>query len=181
MKRLNILVIIEMLRSFDYEAAENSRILILGSMPGKKSLDEQEYYAHPRNIFWDIMGNILSFSRGNITYKERLEILKNKRIALWDVVGVCRRTGSLDSNIDNSSIVYNDFEYFFDKFRKIEYIIFNGRKAESLFMKHFSYPKLEALKNMKYYLMPSTSPANASIKKQDKIEAWLSIKSLLDF
>jgi double-stranded uracil-DNA glycosylase len=169
------------IKSFNFESGINPKILILGSMPGKKSLDEQEYYAHPRNAFWDIMGNIFNFAREQTAYNERVQILKNCNIALWDVVGICRRIGSLDSNIDNSSVIYNDFEYFFDKYRKIEYIIFNGRKAESLFLKQFSYPKLKALKNMKYYLMPSTSPANASVKKQDKMRAWSNIEILLDF
>ncbi|MCF7791175.1 MAG: DNA-deoxyinosine glycosylase [Victivallales bacterium] len=165
---------------FNFVADEYSKLLILGSMPGKKSLREVQYYAHSRNLFWDIMGILFDFSRGSSAYEERLEILKKNRIALWDVISACCRKGSLDADIDEGSIVFNDFKYFFDNFKNIRYVVFNGRKAESLFKKQILKSLSLTELNLRFILMPSTSPANASVKREDKIASWLKIKNLLD-
>ena len=80
-------------------AAPDARILILGSMPGQKSLEESQYYAHPRNSFWPIIFNILK-TNNELTYNDRKTLLIKNKIALWDVLKSCYREGSLDTNID---------------------------------------------------------------------------------
>jgi len=79
-------------------ASHDAKILILGSMPSRESLRQQQYYAHPRNAFWPIMAKTLGFD-GSRPYPERLEALKAHHIALWDVAGQCVRPGSLDADI----------------------------------------------------------------------------------
>ena len=86
--------------------------LILGSMPGKASLLEGKYYAHPRNAFWRIIQSIFELDP-SLSYAERCSQLLNHRIALWDVLKTCTRSSSLDSDIVDSSIIANDFESFF--------------------------------------------------------------------
>jgi double-stranded uracil-DNA glycosylase len=164
------------LKSFNYVSSENAVVLILGSMPGKESLLQQQYYAHPRNLFWDIMEQMLGINK-SLPYQERLTKLKQNRIALWDVVSECRRKGSLDSNIDITSASANDFVSFFQHYNNIRNVFFNGKKAENLF-KYFVLKKglLEHV-NLTYYYLPSTSPANASISREVKLEQWMKVKT----
>ncbi len=115
-------------------AKPDATILILGSMPGQKSLDEHQYYAHPRNSFWPIMYQLFNII-DDLNYKQRKQLLIDKKIALWDVLKSCYREGSLDSDIDQTTIVANDFNSFFEKYSKIKVVFFNGAKAEQLFRK----------------------------------------------
>lgn len=145
--------------------------LILGSMPGKVSLTEVQYYAHPRNGFWHIMGDL--FGAGpDIPYDDRLSILLENGIALWDVIRECTRTGSLDSDIDELSIVPNDFESLFATHSQINRIFFNGGKAEQSFNRYVCPGLIEQLKNIKCSRLTSTSPANARYTIQDKTVMW---------
>jgi TDG/mug DNA glycosylase family protein len=144
-----------------------ARILMLGSMPGQESLRAVQYYAHPRNVFWRIMGE-LTGSSPEIPYDMRTRILKSAGIALWDVLASCKRPGSLDSDI--SSIVPNDFETFFLNHPHISHIYFNGAMAEKCYQK-FVLPRLTP--RTSYYLrLPSTSPAHASLSYEQKLSAW---------
>ena len=93
-------------------ADNNAIILILGSMPSIKSLEQQQYYAHPRNSFWFIMTTLLG-DKSDLDYAERKALLLHNKIALWDVLNTCQRKGSLDSSIKNETIVVNDFNKFF--------------------------------------------------------------------
>ena len=91
-------------KSFKPSIDNNSKVLILGSMPGVKSLEEQQYYAHPQNRFWKVMGSICnSPDFPNLAYSEKLQILLNNNIALWDTIKSCNRIGSLDSDIQNET------------------------------------------------------------------------------
>jgi len=99
----------EKIRSFPPVATSEARVLILGSMPGIASLTAGQYYAHPRNAFWRIMGKLVGAGPEN-PYDERLRILKKGGIALWDVLDSCVRPGSLDANISNETP--NDFAIF---------------------------------------------------------------------
>jgi hypoxanthine-DNA glycosylase len=147
----------------------DARILILGSMPGEASLRAGQYYAHPRNLFWRIMGELLDIDPA-APYKQRVEALKSARIALWDVLRSCRRKGSLDSSIDDESLVPNDLASFFRHHPKIIHVFFNGAKAEACYRKHVR--PAAGIETIEYLRLPSTSPANASISYERKLEVW---------
>ncbi|WP_372743203.1 DNA-deoxyinosine glycosylase, partial [Neptunomonas sp.] len=93
--------------SFNPIVAPQAKLLILGSMPGVKSLQEQQYYAHPRNAFWQIMKHLLEFDDA-LNYTRRLELIQRHGVALWDVAHQCIRPGSLDSEIDRNSVIPNE-------------------------------------------------------------------------
>ncbi len=153
-------------------------ILILGSFPGKLSLQKNQYYAHPRNVFWRIMGEAFKFDC-EIDYQKRIAIVNDHGIGIWDVMQSCRRHGSLDSKIETASIVANDFTNFFDCHPELRLIVFNGSKAETEFKKRV-LPKLGDINtSFEMIRMPSTSPAMATMNYQEKYKAWSAIKKYL--
>lgn len=156
---------------FEPIADSNSKILILGSMPGRESLAAEQYYAHRHNAFWKIMSDLLGFDR-NASYETRLQELKKARIALWDVLQSCTRIGSLDSNIDASSITVNDLRSFFRTHTKIHSVFFNGAMAESAY-RRYVLPTVGDLP-VSYMRLPSTSPAHASLSYEQKLQTWRS-------
>jgi double-stranded uracil-DNA glycosylase len=163
--------------SFNPVADHNAKVLILGSMPGKVSLEAREYYAHPRNSFWRITGEIAGFSPTS-PYPDRLKALKQSGIALWDVLHSCVRPGSADSAIETGTRVPNDFDSFFQNHPEITLVCFNGVEAEKSFNKYV-LPKLNH-DGKKYVRLPSTSPAYAVLSFEQKLEAWqLAISSQL--
>ena len=156
--------------SFAPVAAADARVLVLGSMPGLKSLQAGQYYAHPRNLFWAFMGELVG-ADPVLPYPERCKRLSDSGIAVWDVLSFCERPGSLDSSIRNDTAQANDFAEFFARHPGIGLVLFNGAKAESSFMKLAAItlpPGVDTLR------LPSTSPANASQRPRDKLEAWRS-------
>jgi double-stranded uracil-DNA glycosylase len=154
-------------------ATPETRLLILGSMPSERSLAAAQYYAHPHNLFWPFLGELLGF-RPDAPYPERTAHLLAAGIALWDVVRCCRRTGSLDAAIEPASIVVNDFARFFPAHPHLERICCNGTAAFALFTRHV-LPTLPAAPTTTPPLrLPSTSPANASQRRADKLAAWRS-------
>lgn len=144
-------------------------MLILGSMPGKASLRANQYYAHPNNLFWRIMGELLG-ADPDLPYKERVQVLQSAGIALWDVLESCTRVTSLDSDIESGSLVANDFRSFFFGHPSIAHVYFNGAKAEDCYRRLV----LAGIKkeSVMYQRLPSTSPANASIPYERKRAAW---------
>ena len=148
-----------------------TRTLILGSMPGKVSLAENQYYAHPRNGFWHIMGNLFGAELG-LPYPDRVAILLNVGIGLWDVIGSCTRATSLDSDIDEQSILVNDFSSLFKQYPLIRYIIFNGQKAEQSFRRYVRPQIAEYLPRLICQRLVSTSPANARYSIAEKTRIW---------
>lgn len=154
-------------KSFSPSINKSSKILILGSMPGVKSLTEQQYYAHPQNRFWKLMGKICNCDNlSSLKYEDKLKTLLNNGFALWDVIKNCSRDGSLDSNITNEQP--NDIQQLLKQYTNIKVICLNGNKAYSAFKKHF--PNL--LKEYKCYKLPSTSPANARYKLEQLLSEW---------
>ena len=147
----------------------SATVLILGSMPGRESLRAGQYYAHPRNAFWYIMGELVGASP-SLPYDMRIAQLKSARIALWDVLASCRRDSSMDADIAPESIRPNDFLAFFNRHPHITHVFFNGAVAEQYFRRHV-LPDLSS-DSMKYQRLPSTSPANAAILLKDKLAAW---------
>lgn len=163
---------------FDAVAAPDARALILGTMPGEASLRAREYYAHPRNAFWKIMGELYGFPH-DAPYRIRLEGLTSNGAALWDVLEACERPGSLDSNIKMQSAKPNDLPLFLIEHPGIARICFNGKKAEELF-RRLVLPNLPSGSDLPDLLvMPSTSPANAHLSYQDKLAQWKIIKDEL--
>lgn len=163
--------------SFEPISDQSSTRLILGSMPGEMSLAANQYYAHPRNDFWRIIELVLAIP-SKLPYAERCSQLSSKRIALWDVLNTCIRPGSLDSAIVASSIVPNEFERFFRAHPQVETIFFNGGMAEKIYLKQV-LPKLpDEFATLKMIRLPSTSPANASIRFDEKVRQWQAIQEL---
>ncbi len=152
--------------SFSPSIDDRSRVLILGSMPGVKSLCEQQYYANPQNRFWRLMGKFCGFDLVGLDYDERLKTLLDNRFALWDVIKSCQRSGSLDSNIQNE--VPNDIEGLLKEYTGIEKICLNGSKAYAAFRKHF--PELSG--KYECFKLPSTSAANAGCRFEELYEEW---------
>ncbi len=158
-----------MIHSFPPIADASARVLILGSMPGRESLRAGEYYAHPRNIFWKLMGEFFG-ANPTLPYAARVRHLKASGIALWDVLESCQRIGSLDSAIDKSSLVANDFRTFFMTCNNITHVFFNGTTAEHCFRLHVQ-PALAA-HTLQFTRLPSTSPAHAARSYTQKRTAW---------
>jgi hypoxanthine-DNA glycosylase len=158
-------------RSFPFVSGPEPLLLILGSFPGKKSLQEGQYYAHPRNAFWPIMGRL--FGAGpELPYKDRLERLRFARVALWDVLLSCERTGSMDGAILADGAAPNDFQGFFRGHPTLLAIFFNGRKATELF-ERFILPGLDTgPRSLARKTLPSTSPAYASKNLDQKAKDW---------
>lgn len=155
------------LHSFAPVSQADANILILGSMPGRRSLQENQYYAHPQNAFWKIMGDLIGAKPG-LPYGERLNILSSARLALWDVLASCTRETSLDSHIRQESA--NDFTSFFAQHPQIVRVFFNGSKAEQCFRKFVL--NRQTLPPLEFQRLPSTSPAHAGMRYADKLQAW---------
>lgn len=150
--------------SFPPIIKNNSKILILGSIPGVKSLEMKQYYAHPQNKFWKIICEIFS-EEFTTDYAKRIKILEKCHIALWDVIDTCERKGSLDSEIRNEEA--NKIGELLQNFPNIKAIFCNGQK---------SYKNLQKILPKEFHLsiiaLPSTSPAHASLRYIDKLENW---------
>lgn len=153
----------------------NSKILILGSMPGVKSLEEQQYYAHPQNRFWKVMSVICNEPElPKLNYDLKLKTLLRSNIALWDTIKSCEREGSLDSDIQNETP--NDIKKLLIKYTNIKTICLNGNKSYSAFKKYFP----DLLKKYTCYKMPSTSPANARYCLDNLNAEWNTIFSEIE-
>ena len=154
-------------KSFSPSVDSKSKILILGSMPGVKSLSEQQYYAHPQNRFWKVMGKICNCENlSELDYKTKLSVLLANKFALWDVIKSCSRDGSLDSNIKNEQP--NDIPALLRQYPNINAICLNGNKSYSAFKKHFP----DLLNRYKCRKLPSTSPANARYNLEHLLLEW---------
>ena len=144
--------------------------LILGSMPSRESLARQQYYAHPRNAFWPILCELLGISATD--YAQRTRLVAAREIAIWDVLQACFRPGSLDSAIDDTTIVTNDFRGFFTAHPLITRVFFNGAKAEALYRRHVRPLIGNESADMTLRRLPSTSPAHAGMSREQKLQAW---------
>jgi len=166
--------------SFPPIANADATVLILGSMPGVRSLEAKRYYAHPNNCFWYIIEKLLA-SNCELEYSARVELLRKNNIALWDVLKLCILKGSLDSSIAASSVVTQNFESFYASIPNIQTIFFNGATAEKEYLKRVHPSLPEKYRGIPHHRLPSTSPAMASLTKEEKLERWrvvkLSVKS----
>lgn len=148
------------------------RVLVLGSMPGKISLEKREYYAHPRNDFWPIIFSLFHLS-SPLDYQKKQDLILKRGIALWDVLKTCQRSGSSDSAIRAGEL--NDFPMLFKRYNSIRAVFFNGKKAGDLFTTGKGYLP----GGIKSFYLPSSSPAH-TISRREKLEAWKRILVYLD-
>jgi len=148
-------------------ARGDARILILGSLPGQRSLQAGQYYAHPQNAFWRIMRDLVG-AEG--TYEQRCAELVKHGIALWDVLAESLRPGSMDADIKLDSAKANDFSSFFLRHPNIERLCFNGQKAAQMYSRFVD----DAGSGLQQDTLPSTSPAYAAMAYPQKLARWRS-------
>ncbi|OUL60736.1 DNA-deoxyinosine glycosylase [Flavobacterium sp. AJR] len=156
--------------SFDPISSPNATVLVLGTMPGIKSLELGQYYGHKQNNFWKILFTVFNEDFTDV-YEAKKEILIKNNIALWDVLKYCDRVGSLDSAIKNE--ITNDFDTFLKQHPDIKTILFNGQKAAAFFKKY-----IKVSDDYKLLTLPSTSPANAGKSFDSKLNEWKIILEL---
>ena len=145
---------------------KESKIVILGSLPSIKSIENQEYYNNPTNHFWKIISFVFENEVINFNnYTEKQSFLQKHHIALWDVIKSADRIGSLDHTIKNES--YNDL-YPFIITNNISKVFVNGQKAEKSLKRYMK----TIGKNIEYKLLPSSSSANTKYTLKQKIDIW---------
>jgi double-stranded uracil-DNA glycosylase len=165
-------------RGFPPIAAPGARVLILGSLPGQVSLARRQYYAQPQNAFWRIMGALVG-AGPDLPYEERARCLQQRDVALWDVCKAARRPGSLDSAIDLTSVVPNDFSAFFEAHPQLVGVFTNGGTATRLYTR-LVLPRLPARwQALPLQPLPSTSPAHAAMRFEQKLARWQAVADAL--
>ncbi|WP_413194803.1 DNA-deoxyinosine glycosylase [Pararobbsia alpina] len=157
-----------MLAGFPPVVAADTHTMIFGSFPGVASLSATQYYAHPQNQFWRLLGAVLGDPLASLPYEERLQRLLSHRIGVWDVLAACERTGSLDAAIRNASP--NDFVSLRRHAPALRRVCFNGKTAGRFerVMREAGYETL---------VLPSSSPAHATLSFDQKLELWRAIAS----
>ena len=143
-----------------------TRLVVLGSFPGIASLRAQQYYGHPQNQFWKIMGALISPHPADVLampYTERAQWLLRQGVGLWDVYAACEREGSLDAQIQNAQP--NDLQSLRIRCPSLVAIAHNGGES-------FKHAKLTRRLGVPVYRLPSTSPAHASWSFERKLGAW---------
>lgn len=151
-------------------ADAGTRILILGSLPGEVSLAQGQYYGHPQNKFWALVGEVIQRDLVGLNYPARLDTLLEHHVGLWDVVAQARRVGSLDSRIrDHAS---NDLIALIHTLPNLTTIAFNGATAAKIGMTALGGG------GSRYRLLrlPSSSPAHASLSYAEKLAVWLQLR-----
>ena len=152
-------------------ASKDSTVLILGTMPGERSIEINQYYGHKGNQFWKLMFDVFNKPFTD-NYTDRINLLTKNKIALWDVLSHCEREGSADSKIKNA--IPNNFELFYKKHPKIKHIFFASQEAEKLYNKHIGQ-----FTEHNFYVLPSPSGAHASKTYQAKLIEWKLVLKIL--
>jgi hypoxanthine-DNA glycosylase len=155
-----------MLRGFPPVVAESTHTLILGSFPGEASLAATQYYAHPRNQFWRLLGAVIGEPLAELDYPSRLECVLKHGIGVWDVLAACTREGSLDVAIRNATP--NDFASFREYAPGLKKVCFNGKTAGR-------FAPVIAAAGYETLVLPSSSPANAMLSFDQKLRLWRDI------
>lgn len=156
-----------MIKSFPPIVDKNAETLILGTMPGAMSLAKREYYAHRQNAFWKIIYALFETLPVAENFDEKVKLLQQNNIALWDVLENCEREGSLDINIKNHK--ENDILGLLKTYPKIRTIVFNGKESEKYFLRKFG-----PIEGIRFFQMPSTSPAN-TMNFEAKLQSWSAV------
>ena len=158
-------------RSFPPVVDRRSRLLVLGTLPGEESLRRQEYYAHPRNLFWPIVCGLFDADVPT-RYDERLRFALRQGLALWDVVADGERTASADATIRGE--VPNTIADLLAAYPGIRAVAFNGSGAQRLHDRHFVRRA-----DIRYLALPSTSPAHARLSYHEKLARWRALQEVL--
>lgn len=162
-----------MIHSFPPIEPKRAVILILGTMPSVRSLDQAQYYGNPQNQFWKLI-----FALWNLpvprNYSERVSFLRHKNIALWDVLQSCERKGSMDSQI--RSPIPNEISALLSRHPELHAVFFNSKNAQILFNKLI---ECETRPGLVFYTLPSSSPARA-MRFEDKLSCWSVVKDTLE-
>ena len=157
--------------SFPPVVASDTRLLILGSLPGEKSLAAQRYYAHPRNRFWHLIGTVIDTELEPLDYDERLAALLAARIGLWDTVASAHRTGSLDASIRGAE--HNPLADLAASLPELRAVGFNGKTSARIGMPQLAHTNLALI------ALPSSSPAHASMRLTEKEKLWGQLREFL--
>lgn len=157
-------------RSFAAAAPPGCVALVLGSIPGVASLTAGEYYAHPRNLFWDAVEEAFAIRRGR-DYAERVAALNARGIGLWDMIGQCVRPGSADAAIVRGSIVANEVAELYGSRSHLGFALCNGKTAARLFAREV-VPALDRATPVTWWALPSTSPAYAAMARGGRVAVW---------
>jgi len=152
-------------RAFDPVVDGNTRLLVLGSLPGDASLEAGEYYAHPRNGFWRLLGGVIERDLIGLAYPDRLDALGAARVGLWDVIARAERQGSIDQAIRNAEAA--DLRQLVASLPRLRAVAFNGATAAKIGRR-----TLAGVEGLTLIDLPSSSPAHASRSFADKAEAW---------
>ncbi|OHX10716.1 DNA-deoxyinosine glycosylase [Chromobacterium sphagni] len=158
-------------RCFPPLADADTRLLILGSLPGDASLAAGQYYAHPRNQFWRLLGELLRQELHSLPYPEKLAELQAAGIGLWDVVAEARRRGSLDADLRD--VRHNDLARLVGSLPRLRAVAFNGATAAK------AAPRLAGL-GLEWVALPSSSPAHTQAFAA-KLAVWRQLDRYLHF
>jgi TDG/mug DNA glycosylase family protein len=165
------------LRGLTAQVDSQCAVLILGSMPGNASLQAARYYAHPRNRFWPLMGRLLQFDAQQ-AYPQCLAALQGQGVGLWDVIGECTRSGSLDAAINRASIVANPLPGLLARLPQLRAVACNGAAAALAWRRHVQ-PGLNDGWSLPVLQLPSTSPANAAYSLERLERQWRALLAYL--
>ncbi|MGV2289532.1 DNA-deoxyinosine glycosylase [Trinickia sp. YCB016] len=160
-------------RCFPPVVDRNTRVLVLGSLPGEVSLAHNQYYAHKQNRFWHLIGDVIGENLPSMDYEARLQALLDHRVGLWDVIANARREGSLDSRIRDHAT--NDLAALVAGLPSLAAVAFNGGTAAKIGVLALaeSRPSLELVR------LPSSSPAYAAVPYAEKLRAWEALRKWL--
>ena len=153
-------------------ADASTRLFILGSLPGERSLEEGRYYAFPTNQFWQLVGSVIGEDLQSMDYDARLAALRAHRIGLWDVVSAARREGSGDQAIRDAK--HNDIGGLKRDYPELKAIAFNGGRAAKDGLR-----LLAGVEGLKLLALPSSSAANARMPLAEKARAWAALGQFL--
>lgn len=152
-------------------ARADTRLIVLGSLPGAVSLARQRYYAHPRNHFWRLIGAVIGRDLVALEYEMRLEALLDAGVGLWDTVAAATRKGSLDADIRLHEA--SDLARLADDLPELRAFAFNGGKAAAIGRRQLAGHSDPALIDL-----PSSSPAY-TLAFDEKLRAWLILREFL--
>ena len=157
----------ESFSAFPPLVGENPDILVLGTFPSPLSRERGEYYGNPRNMFWRIICDVFANGVYAADYGDRKNIIYSRGVAVWDVIERCRVEGALDKNIKDPA--FNHSLPDFIRTHGIKKVLFNGRMAHTFYMRGIGTADGDAVM---FETLPSTSPANAGMRYEEKLSAW---------